>query len=124
MLLKQRINNFFLDAITSCVAILLIVFLSYTGTASVGLSHGQQSGFTSLNNFTDDVTLSNSPVTIPSPAVISKKGFSSGGSLTSKGFPLAPQTLPVAHATFSIIRKTVLSIQPLRLHLALRVLRI
>jgi hypothetical protein len=121
---QQRIGVFLLKATSLCAAILFIIFSSYLGTNSIELSKEKKAGFSSSARLADDLLLSNSPVTVPLPAVFAKKGNSVRTSFTSKFIHLIPQMLFVGQSVFSLAGKAVLVSQPLRLHLALRVLRI
>jgi hypothetical protein len=121
---QQKIGGFLLTAISVCAAILLIIFSSYPNTLSSDLSQEKKEGFSCVAGSMDFVPMSSTPVTVPSPAVFSKKGHSARPSFTSKFIHLLPQVIFVGRFVSNQAGKIVQNVQPLRLHLALRVLRI
>jgi hypothetical protein len=121
---QQKIGGFLLGTMSVCAALLLIVFSSYRDATSSVLSQEKKEGFSSLARSADFVPMSSTPVTVPSPAVFSKKGHSARASFTSKYIHLLPQVVFVGRFVSNQVGKIVQNVQPLRLHLALRVLRI
>jgi hypothetical protein len=124
MFLNQQKSRFTLNALSVCAAALFIIFSSYRSFASVAISVERQAGIYSLVKLTDDVTLSNSPVTVPSPAVTANKGNSSRVSFASKFILQVPHLLVGDHSSFFQTLNSVLNARPVRLHLVLRVMRI
>ena len=124
MFLKKQTAGFLFGATAICAAILFFIFSSYLSAAFMELPKEKEAGFSSSIRLTDDASLYSSPVTVPTPAVFAKKGHSSRSSVVSKFIQLVPQVLWVSHPVFCNSRKPLLKVPPIRLHLALRVMRI
>jgi IS1 family transposase len=120
----RQTNSFIFSAVATCAAVLFIVFASYRSTASIEFLSEKKAGFSSSLRVTDDFSLYSAPVNVPSPAVFAKKGHSSRISIVAKFIQAIPQTLWIRYASLSLTKVVAQHFQPLRLHLALRVLRI
>lgn len=121
---KQEAGNFLLSAVSVCAIFFFVLFSSYRTTASIEFPAEKKAGFSTSIRLNEDFSLSSAPVNIPSPVIFAKKGHSSRISITPKFINVDPQSLWMHYAELSQTSVIVPRFQPLRLHIALRVLRI
>ena len=122
MVLKKQ-GDFLFSAASICI-VLLITLFSFSKTSAAEFSVEKKEGFSSYASLAKGVSLTNAPISAPSAVVFAKKGHSSRISIVSKFIQAALQTICVRYADLSGTNAAVQHFQPLRLHLALRILRI
>ena len=121
---KEEAGNFLLSAVSVCTIFFVVLFSSYRTTASIEFPSEKKAGFSTSIRFNETLSLCSAPVNVPSPAIFAKKGHSSRISIVSKFIHVDEQAVYTRYADLLQTSVIVPRFQPLRLHIALRVLRI